>query len=136
VRTYRGRLEAWETKPAENRLRELQEQCVTPLTAEGIARERIDVRWSADLRYSGQNYEIEIPWRDTPEALRADFEARHRRLYGYATGESVECVNLRSSRACPTSRRRYRRSSRVARRRARRTARALPGRRRRRAAAL
>jgi len=95
VRTYRGRLEAWDAKPAENRLRELQEQCVTPLTAEGIARERIDVHWSADLRYSGQNYEIEIPWRDTPEALRAEFEARHRRLYGYATGESVECVNLR-----------------------------------------
>src|SRR5262249_59271401 len=93
VRTYRGRLEAWEGKPAENRLRELQEQCVTPLMAEGIALERIDVQWSADLRYSGQNYELELPWRDTPEGLRAAFEARHRRLYGYATGESVECVN-------------------------------------------
>jgi N-methylhydantoinase A len=95
VRTYRGRLEAWDAKPAENRLRELSEQCLAPLTAEGIAPERIDVQWSADLRYSGQNYEIEVAWRDTPEALRAEFEARHRRLYGYATGESVECVNLR-----------------------------------------
>ena len=95
VRTYRGRLEAWDAKPADTRLRELQEHCVAPLTAEGIAPERIAVQWSADLRYSGQNYEIEIPWRDTPEALRAEFEARHRRLYGYATGESVECVNLR-----------------------------------------
>ena len=95
VRTYRGRLESWDAKPAETRLRELQEQCVAPLTAEGIAPERIAVQWSADLRYSGQNYEIEVAWRDTPEALRAEFEARHRRLYGYATGESVECVNLR-----------------------------------------
>jgi len=95
VRTYRGRLEAWDAKPAENRLSELQEQCVAPLTADGIALDRIAVQWSADLRYSGQNYEIEIPWRDTPEALRGEFEARHRRLYGYATGESVECVNLR-----------------------------------------
>src|SRR3989449_1070749 len=95
VRTYRGRLEAWDAKPAEDRLRELQEQCVAPLTDEGIALERITVQRSADLRYSGQNYEIEIPWRDTPEALRAEFETRHRRLYGYATGESVECVNLR-----------------------------------------
>ena len=95
VRTYRGRLEAWDAKPADIRLRELEEQCVAPLTAEGIARERVAIQWSADLRYSGQNYEIEVPWRDTPEALRAEFEARHRRLYGYATGESVECVNLR-----------------------------------------
>jgi len=95
VRTYRARLEAWEAKPAENRLRELQEQCVAPLTAEGIAADRISVQWSADLRYSGQNYEIDVAWRDTPEALRGEFEARHRQLYGYATGESVECVNLR-----------------------------------------
>ena len=28
-------------------------------------------------------------------ALRAAFEQRHRQLYGYATGESIECVNLR-----------------------------------------
>src|SRR5438093_62157 len=95
VRTYRGLLSAWDAKPADQRLRELQEQCVAPLTDEGIALDRIAVQWSADLRYSGQNYEIEIPWRNTPEALRAEFEARHRRLYGYATGESVECLNLR-----------------------------------------
>ncbi len=101
VRTHRGRLEAWEAKPAETRLYELQAQCVTPLTDEGIAADRIAVQWSADLRYSGQNYEIEIPWRDTPEALRAEFERRHRQLYGYATGESVECVNLRAVARVP-----------------------------------
>ena len=95
VRTYRARLETWDAKPAEDRLRDLQEQCVAPLTAEGIGLERIAVDWSADLRYSGQNYELEVPWRETPEGLRAEFEARHRRLYGYATGESIECVNLR-----------------------------------------
>src|SRR5207247_8754088 len=49
VRTYRGRLEAWEAKPAENRLRELQEQCVAPLTAEGIDAGRISVQCSAAL---------------------------------------------------------------------------------------
>src|SRR5204863_180060 len=29
------------------------------------------------------------------EALRTAFEALHRQLYGYATGEGIECVNLR-----------------------------------------
>ncbi|MGH7354424.1 MAG: hydantoinase/oxoprolinase family protein, partial [Candidatus Rokuibacteriota bacterium] len=101
VRTHRGRLEAWDAKPAEERLRELQERCVTPLAGEGIALDRIAVRWSIDLRYSGQNYEIETSWRDTAEALRAEFESRHRRLYGYATGESVECVNLRVVASVP-----------------------------------
>ena len=51
---------------------------------------------SLDLRYAGQNYEITTPFGDGGlPALRAAFEQRHRQLYGYATGESVECVNLR-----------------------------------------
>jgi N-methylhydantoinase A len=48
-----------------------------------------------DLRYVGQNYEIELPYRSDPAGIRPAFEARHRQLYGYATGESIECVNLR-----------------------------------------
>jgi N-methylhydantoinase A len=95
VRTYRARLDAWEPKPAEERFRELEDRCIAPLAAEGIAPGRITVERSLDLRYTGQNYELEVDWHDTPEALRAGFEARHRRLYGYATGDAVECVNLR-----------------------------------------
>ena len=95
VRTYRARLETWDGKPVEECYRDLEERCVSPLVGEGIAPERIAVVRSADLRYSGQNYELEVGWRATPETLRAAFEARHRQLYGYATGESVECVTLR-----------------------------------------
>jgi len=51
---------------------------------------------SLDLRYTGQNYEITVPYQASAvTALRLAFEECHRRLYGYATGESVECVNLR-----------------------------------------
>ena len=95
VRTYRARLDAWDPKPVEERYRDLEEQCVAPLRDEGIAHERIVLERSADLRYSGQNYELEVEWRSSPEALRTAFEARHRQLYGYATGEGIECVNLR-----------------------------------------
>jgi N-methylhydantoinase A len=96
VQTYRARLEGWDVKPADDRLRGLEERCLAPLLDEGIAAERIAVERGVDLRYSGQNYELEVPWTGgEPAALRAAFEARHRRLYGYATGESVECVNLR-----------------------------------------
>ena len=95
VQTWRARLDAWDPKPAEDRFRELEERCLAPLLDEGIAAERVALERSADLRYTGQNYEIGVPWRSDPGALRTAFESRHRQLYGYATGESVECVNLR-----------------------------------------
>jgi N-methylhydantoinase A len=95
VQTYRARLDAWEPKPADDRLHELEARCLAPLVAEGIAPERITLLRSVDLRYTGQNYEIEVPLRNGATGLRAAFETRHRQLYGYASGESVECVNLR-----------------------------------------
>ena len=95
VITHRARLDAWDVKRADDAFRELEAQCVTPLLEENIGPDRIALVRSVDLRYTGQNYEIEIGWDPDRTALRAAFETRHRRLYGYATGESVECVNLR-----------------------------------------
>jgi len=97
VVTHRARLDAWDGKRAEDAFRDLEARCVTPLLDEDIARDRIALSRSVDLRYAGQNYEIEIGWDPDLAALRAAFEARHRRLYGHARGESVECVNLRLS---------------------------------------
>ena len=96
VQTHRMRLDAWDRKVVADRLRALESQCLAPLLAEGHPVERVLLKRSADLRYTGQNYELEVDGADgSPEALRAVFERRHRQLYGYATGESVECVNLR-----------------------------------------
>ena len=106
VQTYRARLETWDDKPVDDRFRELEARCLAPLVEEGVTPDRITLVRSVDLRYAGQNYEIEIPFasrrpgrsragRDGVAGMRAAFETRHRQLYGYATGESVECVNLR-----------------------------------------
>jgi len=95
VQTWRARLDVWDPKPAEDRFQELEERCLRPLLDEGIAAGEVALVRSADLRYTGQNYELEVSWRSDSDALRQAFEARHRQLYGYATGESVECVNLR-----------------------------------------
>src|SRR2546421_281303 len=95
VQTWRARLDAWDGKPAEDRFRELEARCLAPLLDESIAAEDVALARSVDLRYTGQNYELQVPWRSDAGALRGAFEARHRQLYGYATGESVERVNLR-----------------------------------------
>ena len=95
VQTHRARLDAWDGKLIEDRFRALEEQCLRPILEEGHAASAVAVQRSLDVRYVGQNYEIELPWERDPAGLRPAFEARHRRLYGYATGEGVECVNLR-----------------------------------------
>jgi N-methylhydantoinase A len=93
--THRAHLDAWDGKLIEDRFRALEEQCLRPILEEGHAVSDVTVARSLDLRYVGQNYEIELPHRTDPAGLRPAFEARHRQLYGYATGESIECVNLR-----------------------------------------
>ena len=98
VQTHRMRLESWDAKVVADRLRALESQCLSPLLDEGHAAERVLLKRSVDLRYAGQNYELEVDYgAGPPDALRTTFERRHRQLYGYATGESVECVNLRVS---------------------------------------
>ena len=96
VQTYRAPVDGWDLKVVEDRFRALEQQCLAPLAKEGDPLDRMLVTRSLDLRYAGQNYEITTPFDDGGvPALRAAFEQRHRQLYGYATGESIECVNLR-----------------------------------------
>jgi N-methylhydantoinase A len=96
VQTYRAKLEGWDAKVVGDRFQALLQQCARPLADEGHAVGSILIARSLDLRYTGQNYEINVPYEDGDvAALRLGFERRHRQLYGYATGESVECVNLR-----------------------------------------
>jgi N-methylhydantoinase A len=95
VQTFRRPLERLAATDVEGRFAPLVEAVQAPLLAEGHAPAAIDVRRSVDVRYVGQNYELEVPWRGDVAALRGDFQALHRRLYAYATGEAMECVNLR-----------------------------------------
>jgi N-methylhydantoinase A len=95
VQTYRVALDDLDPKPIDDVFRDLESQCLRPLLDEGLTLDRVTITRSVDLRYVGQNYEIEIGFDADAARLRAAFEARHRQLYGYATGERVECVNAR-----------------------------------------
>jgi N-methylhydantoinase A len=80
----------WETRA----LAEMQ----TELAAAGLAAAPRLER-SADLRYVGQSFELNVPLQaglPNPAALAADFHARHEQRYGHShLAEPLELVNLR-----------------------------------------
>ena len=57
-----------------------------------------------DLRYVGQNYEIEVPVEpgEDGEAIRGRFTEAHRRVYEYTTDEPVDGVNVRVTVLAPS----------------------------------
>jgi len=62
-----------------------------------------DVERSADLRYAGQSFELQV---SVPEPIDVDvlaerFETAHERAYGYVIDGDVELVNLRTTATVP-----------------------------------
>ena len=63
------------------------------LGREGFGRSEIRLLRSLDVRYTGQSFELTVPF---SPGFRADFHRLHRRRYGYADERRpVEVVNLR-----------------------------------------
>jgi N-methylhydantoinase A len=101
VQTYRQLLDRLTPEDLDARFARLGAVVQAPLAAEGHAAADLTLTRTVDVRYVGQNFEIEVPWRGDLATLRRDFELQHRRLYSYATGEAMECVNLRIRAAVP-----------------------------------
>ena len=80
----------------------LRELCVQIMRDDGFNVDGVRVRYSADLRYVGQSYEISLALRDedigpnTVRHLVEDFEEQYMRLYGFSNRTEVEIVNLRA----------------------------------------
>jgi N-methylhydantoinase A len=63
------------------------------LKREGFTRERMRLLKFLDVRYTGQSYELTVPF---APGYRREFDRAHQRQYGYAdAGRPVEVVNLR-----------------------------------------
>ena len=62
---------------------------------------RVEMECSVDLRYQGQGYELNVPWRNAPELLD-DFHATHQRRFGYYhANKRIELVTLRVRASLP-----------------------------------
>ncbi|HLW47831.1 MAG TPA: hydantoinase/oxoprolinase family protein [bacterium] len=86
-------------------LGEMERELLGRLAEHGLPAEQPVLIRSMDLRYRGQNYEleIEVPPDATAGAVAERFAARHRLRYGYATDEPVQGVALRASVVVPSA---------------------------------
>ena len=76
---------------------ELERRALREMADEGF--EDVVLERHGDLRYLGQSYELRLPWRE-----RGEFEAHHRRAYGYAhQGREIELVTARIAASAGTA---------------------------------
>lgn len=86
---------------------ELTAQVRAHIADDGIEPGRAEILLSADMRYQGQSYDIEVPIAATLDERAIEravdgFRARYRQLYGHGSLEdAVEFVNLRAVAAVP-----------------------------------
>ncbi len=76
------------------RFESLVAQGQAELLGEGVEADDIRTEFSLDLRYRGQSYTLNVPYRDLKQAV-ADFSGLHQRRFGHTLDSEVELVNLR-----------------------------------------
>lgn len=94
---YRGAGDVTAAELAEH-YEELESEGAAAVVKEGIPRDKISPQRSADMRYVGQEYSINVPVASAIEldALIEEFHSTHERRYGHSSpGSPVEFVNLR-----------------------------------------
>jgi N-methylhydantoinase A len=64
------------------------------LSVEGISVSNLSLHLSADLRYIGQTYTLNVEWKTIGSAIAA-FHALHEKRYGYSLNLDTELVNIR-----------------------------------------
>lgn len=81
----------------------LEQHGIEQLSQEGLAPASMITRRSADMRYCGQSYTLNIAWESTEKALDA-FQQLHGKRYGYSHNTGVELVNVRVNVSVPAKR--------------------------------
>jgi N-methylhydantoinase A len=108
AQTYFARSDLTDPARVAAAARQLEDRAVVDLRRSVSVDEPL-LRRSADMRYAGQNYELEIllPGRDLEHAfdeLLESFEREHERQYGFRLeGEAIEIINLRVTAMRPES---------------------------------
>ena len=101
TRTHVGELDAVDLQLVHGLYQQLLAEAATLLDEDGVDPARRQFMLSADVRYQGQNYHLNLPVSERELAqgfteLAAHFHAQHQRVYGYQlAGRSLQLVNTR-----------------------------------------
>lgn len=79
---------------------DMRAEALAALAGEGYAPDRVSASYALDLRFRGQDSEIPVPVRSPGtegdrDSLRRAFLDAYRGMYGYVSGDAVECVSIR-----------------------------------------
>ncbi len=86
----------------EKAFRPLVERGRQEMIQEGLEPGQILIQKMLDMRYTGQSYELLIPFENGSVTLRDRFCQQHEHIYGYAHSSApIEIVNLRVRTICP-----------------------------------
>ena len=99
LRTFFRRTEDLSAKDIAVAFRQLEEEALSTMRREAFAMDQIEMRWLADMRYSGQAYELTVPVtqnRVNLDEMHNAFHAEHERTYGHRSdGDPVDLVNVK-----------------------------------------
>jgi N-methylhydantoinase A len=94
--TVPGLMDRQDDAQLRQRLEALAAQGRAELIEEGVAPEAIKTGFSLDMRYLGQSYTLNIPYRGVAQVV-AEFHDAHERRFGHRLATPVELVNVRAS---------------------------------------
>jgi N-methylhydantoinase A len=119
ARTLQASTDAIDLTAVNRCLAELDAAGRERMQAEGVPADGVRIAYSADMRYVGQAYELEVPIaapvvRERMSEILGAFHAVHERVYGYArTQQPVEFVNFRAVHTYPLPKPALRSTARV-----------------------
>ena len=102
ARTFRTKATEVNSDDLARAFQELEQVCQTQMDRDKMEGEQVSTRRSVELRYTGQSYELEVPFTsgriDSPSVVHAidSFHQLHERVYGHRDADNlVEIVTLR-----------------------------------------
>ena len=102
MRTFVARVNGLDIERVRTTLADLYRRGLSAMENEDVPSDAVQVLYSADMRYVGQSYELEVEIAgtidtSTPDDLLRSFHEAHERIYAHAAPENpVEIVNLRA----------------------------------------